>query len=302
MSASALTRFASMAIAAAFVVIGLKLVAWWVTGSVGLLSDALESVANLAGAVMAYLMLSLASQPPDEEHAFGHGKAEYFASGFEGALILAAAVVVAVAAIPRLLDPPELESIGLGIGVAAVASVLNLGVARVLLEVGSEERSITLEATGRHLMTDVWTSVGVIAGVVAVAITGWRWVDPLIALAVAGHITHTGFHLLRRSALGLLDTALPEEDQLRIQEILADYRSRGIEFHALRTRRAGRQRFVSVHVLVPGRWTVQRGHDLVEEIEASIRRTVPRSTVFTHLEPVEDPVSFEDTTLHRSDP
>ncbi len=294
-----LARFAWIAIAAAIAVIVLKTVAWQLTGSVGILSDALESLANLAGAIMAYLMLLLAARPPDEEHAYGHGKAEYFASGFEGALILIAAATIAAAALPRLLSPEPLDVVGPGLAIAGAAALLNLVVAHYLSGVGARYGSITLEATGRHLMTDVWTSVGVIVGVGAVAVTGWHRLDPLIALAVAAHIVVTGLHLVRRSAMGLLDTALPEEKVDRVHAILKEFEGQGIEFHALRTRRAGRQSFVSVHVLVPGGWTVQRGHDLVEEIERRIRGTISGATVFTHLEPIEDPISFQDASLLR---
>lgn len=292
-----LMSLATVAILAAVAVVFLKGVAWYLTGSVGLLSDALESLANVAGALMAYAMLFVAVQPPDEEHAYGHGKAEYFASGFEGALILAAAAGIMVTAAPRLLEPEPLAEVGPGLAVAAVAALLNLGVARMLLRAGAEHGSITLQATGQHLLTDVWTSVGVIGGVGAVALTGWDRLDAVVALAVAAHILVTGGRLVRRSALGLLDTALPDHEQSRIQEILDSYQPRGVRFHALRTRRAGRRSFVSVHVLVPGDWSVQRGHDLAEEIEARVQVAVPGSAVFTHLEPVEDPASFTDVEL-----
>ena len=292
-----LTGLATVAILAAVAVVLLKGMAWYLTGSVGLLSDALESLANVAGALMAYAMLFVAVQPPDEEHAYGHGKAEYFASGFEGALILAAAGGIMATALPRLLDPEPIVSIGPGLAVAGVAAALNLGVARMLLRAGEAHGSITLQATGQHLLTDVWTSVGVIGGVGAVALTGWERLDAVAALAVGAHILLTGGRLVQRSALGLLDTALPEEDQNRIQEILEDYHARGVRFHALRTRRAGRRSFMSVHVLVPGDWSVQRGHDMAEEIEARIRVAVPGIAVFTHLEPVEDPASFTDVQL-----
>jgi cation diffusion facilitator family transporter len=292
-----LHRFAAVAVAAAVAVIALKIGAWWLTGSVGLLSDAVESLANLAGAVVAYLALVVADRPPDDEHAFGHSKAEYFASGFEGGLILIAAIAVGWVAFSRLLSPQPLEAVGAGLAMAGVASVINLGVARVLLRAGRDHGSITLEASGHHLMTDVWTSAGVIGGVALVALTGWPWLDPLVALAVAGHILVTGVTLVRRSALGLLDTALTDPELTRIQEVLARYEAEGIEFHALRTRRAGRRAFVSMHVLVPGDWTVQRGHDLAEAVEAEIREAIPGSTAFTHLEPVDDPASLDDLRI-----
>jgi cation diffusion facilitator family transporter len=291
---SPLPRFAAVAVVTAIAVLALKFAAWWVTGSIGLLSDALESLANLAGAVMAYLMLVLAERPPDDDHAYGHSKAEYFASGFEGALVLLASTGIAWAAVPRLLEPHSLELVRAGVATAGVATVLNLGLARVLLSRGREYGSVTLEASGHHLMTDVWTSVGVIVAVSAARLTGWYWLDPLIALVVACHILITGVRLIRRSALGLLDTAIAPADLERVRAVLARYEAQGIQFHALRTRIAGRRCFLSVHVLVPGEWTVQRGHDLVEEVEESIRSVMPGSTVLTHLEPEEDPASLAD--------
>lgn len=294
-----LKRFAWLSIAAALATIALKTAAWWLTGSVGLLSDALESGVNLAGALMALAMLTVAAQPPDDEHAFGHGKAEYFASGFEGFLILAAAIGIAAAAIDRLLHPQPLEQIGVGLVVSVLASLINLGTARVLLAAGREHRSITLEADARHLMTDVWTSAGVVVGVGAVALTGWLWLDPLLALLVAANIVWTGWQLLRRSTAGLMDVALPPEQHAAVVAVLDGYRAQGVDYHALRTRQAGARCFVTVHVLVPGAWSVQRGHDLLEEIEADIRRAVPHASVLTHLEPLEDPVSGHDIELDR---
>ncbi|MEX2527516.1 MAG: cation diffusion facilitator family transporter [Gemmatimonadota bacterium] len=293
-----LRRSAGVAMGAAGLVIGLKLWAWGATGSLGLLSDALESLANLAGAVLTYLALVWAHRPPDEEHAYGHSKAEYFASGFEGALILVASGGIVWAALGRFVDPQPLASLPLGLGVAAVATVVNLGVARILLRVAARHRSVALEASGRHLMTDVWTSVGILVGVGAVGLTGWLWLDPALAVVVAFNILATGLSLVRRSAMGLLDTALSSGELGIIAQALAPYEARGIQFHALRTRRAGRRAFISVHVLVPGGWTVQEGHDLAEEVEETVRRRVSGSTVFTHLEPVEDPASFQDQTIH----
>ncbi len=294
-----LTRYAWLSIAAALATIAIKTLAWQLTGSVGLLSDALESLVNLAGGIFALLMLKLAALPPDEHHDFGHSKAEYFASGAEGALIIAAALAIAWAAVRRLLHPAELESVGAGLLVSAAASVINLLVARVLLRTGREHASITLEADGKHLMTDVWTSAGVIVGVAAVALTGWRVLDPLLALAVAANIVWTGYKLLHTSALGLMDTVIPAEERQRILDVLAIYEAQDIQFHALLTRQAAGRRFISVHVLVPGAWSVARGHVLVEEIEAAIRAGLRGSTVFTHLEPLEDPVSFYDQQLDR---
>jgi cation diffusion facilitator family transporter len=298
-SERSLLRFAWLSIAAAVVTIALKGIAWWLTGSVGLLSDALESFVNLAAATFTLYVLAIAARPPDEEHAYGYSKAEYFGSGFEGTLILVAAGLIAAAAIERLLHPQPLASVGAGLAVNAAAGVVNFAVARVLLAAGRKHRSIALEADARHLLADVWTSAGVIVGVAAVAATGWLWLDPLLALAVAGNILWWGVRLMRRSALGLLDRALPEADRRAIDAALEPYRAQGIEFHALRTRAAAGRSFVSMHVLVPGAWSVQRGHDAVEEIEEKVRAAVPGATVFTHLEPREDPASYRDVRLDR---
>jgi len=297
MPSSPLARHAWLSVAASVVTIGMKTAAWRMTGSVGLLSDALESLVNLVAAVMTLSMLALAARPPDEEHAFGYGKAEYFSSGLEGALILLAAVGIGWAAVPRLAHPQPIEQAGFGLAVSAGASVVNLVVARVLLRAGREAGSIALEADGHHLMTDVWTSAGVIAGVGAVAVTGWQRLDPLLALAVAVQIVWTGVRIVRRSALGLLDRALDPAEMKRLEEVLAPHRLDGIQFHAVRTRQAGARRFVQFHVLVPGVWSVTRGHDLVEAIERAIREAIPQTIVLTHLEPLEDPASFADEGL-----
>jgi cation diffusion facilitator family transporter len=288
-----------LSLAAAIATISLKTLAWAVTGSVGLASDAAESVVNLIAALMALAVVQFAERPPDEDHAYGHEKANYLAAGIEGALILLAAVSIAYTAVRRLVDPRPLEEIGIGAAVAMLASAINLVVARILIAAGREHGSLTLEADGRHLMTDVWTSVGVVAGVVAVAITGWDRLDPLIALAVAANIVATGVALVRGSASGLMDRALPPADLTRVNAVLERYGDGGVRFHALRSRRAGRRTFVSVHVLVPGAWTVQRGHDLVERVEAELRGVLDHLTVFTHLEPLEDPASFDDSELDR---
>jgi cation diffusion facilitator family transporter len=294
-----LTRFGWLSIATAIATIALKAAAYLLTGSVGLLSDALESGVNLVAAILALVALMVAAQPPDEEHAYGHTKAEYFSSGVEGVLILVAGLMIVAAAIERLIDPQELEQIGIGLGVSLIAGILNLTVALVLLRAGKRYESATLEANANHLLTDVWTSFGVLVGVGLVSVTGWLVLDPIIAIIVAMQILWTGFRLLRGSVLGLMDTALPAEESARVTEILESYRTSGVQYHALRTRRSGARRFVSVHVQVPGAWTVQRGHGLLEEIEASIRATLPRTTVFTHLEPIEDPASWEDISLDR---
>jgi len=296
-----LRRYAVASLLAAAITIGLKATAFLLTGSVALLSDALESVVNLLAAGMAFLALTVAARPADEDHAYGHNKVEYFSSGFEGGLILVAAVGIAYAAVRRLLDPQPIEQTVVGLTVAGIAAVVNLATAQLLFRAGRAHRSIVLEADAEHLMTDVWTSAAVIIGVALAGITGWQILDPLFALALALHILRTGFRLLRGSALGLLDTALPGDVRGEIEAVLHSFAPAGARYHALRTRQAGRWRFISFHVLVPGEWSVQRGHDLLEEIEEGVRRAVPDSTVFTHLEPIEDPASFADETLTRAE-
>jgi cation diffusion facilitator family transporter len=297
-----LKRYAWLSIAAACATILLKGLAWWLTGSVGLLSDAIESFVNLAGAAMALWMLTLAELPPDDNHAHGHGKAEYFSSAFEGFLILLAAFSIGYTAVERLLHPRPLEALGIGLAVSVVASAINFATARILMKVGRQHRSITLEADAHHLMTDVWTSAGVIGAVGLVWYTGWLWLDPAIALLVAANIVWTGWRLMRRSAAGLMDASLPDAELAQIEALLAGYRAQGLEFHALRTRQAGSRAFVTLHVLVPGRWSVQQGHDWSERIEADIRAALPHAHVTTHLEPLEDPLSMCDKELDRQHP
>jgi len=295
-----LTRYAWLSIAAAVVTIGLKAAAYWVTGSVGLLSDALESLVNLAGAVLALGMLSLAATPPDEEHAYGHTKAEYFSSVIEGVLIILAAVSIAYSAIRGLLDPQPLEAIGLGLGVSVLASVINLGVAQVLLRAARRHNSASLEANAQHLMTDVWTSAGVLAAVGLVALSGWQVLDPIIALVVAANITYSGVKIVRTSAAGLLDAALPPEQLAAVRAAIEGELPEGVQYHALRTRQSGARSFVSLHVLVPGGWTVLRGHRLLERVEATVRGALSGDvTVFTHLESIGDVASYEDEGLDR---
>jgi len=295
-----LERYAWLSVAAALATIGLKTLAWWLTSSVGLLSDAIESLVNLSAALLALSMLRLAAKAPDEAHPYGFSKAEYFSAGIEGALIVLAAAAIIVTALPRLVAPQPLEAPGLGLGLSVIASGINLAVAMVLLRAAKAHRSITLEADGRHLMTDVWTSAGVVAGVALVFATGWLVLDPLLALAVAAHIVWTGISLMRRSVSGLLDAALPQADLKAINAILAEYSRRyGVSFHAVRTRRAAARRFVSFHLLVPDAWTVSHAHRLSEEIEERIRELVEGAAVFTHIEPISDPASYDDQKLDR---
>jgi cation diffusion facilitator family transporter len=296
-----LARYAWLSIAAALATIALKTVAYLLTGSVGLLSDALESLVNLAGAMMALGMLTVAARPPDDEHAYGHGKAEYFSSGVEGTLILLAAIGIAIAAVERLLAPQAIEQVGLGLAVSVAASLVNLLVALVLLRAGRQYESITLEANAHHLLTDVWTSAGVLVGVGAVALTGWQRLDPITALAVAANIVWTGVRIIRRSVLGLMDSALPPSELQIVRETLAPHMHDHVRYHALRTRQSGARRFVTVHVLVPGDWTVHRGHEMLEHIEADLRKALPGVHVLTHLESLDDPRSWEDEGLDRVD-
>jgi cation diffusion facilitator family transporter len=296
---SFLKRFAWLSIAAALTTIALKSLAYQLTGSVGLLSDALESFVNLAGAVVALAMLSVAARPADEDPAYGHTKAEYFSSGVEGTLIVLAAASIAVAAVRRFFSPQPLEQVGLGLGVSVAASLVNLGVALVILRAGRRYQSITLDANAKHLLTDVWTSGGVVAGVGLVALTGWLSLDPAVALLVAANIVWTGTRILRKSVLGLMDTALPAHEVDAVRRAIDASLAPGVEYHALRTRQSGARRFVSLHVLVPGEWTVHAGHELLERIEAGIRRAVPPVTVLTHLESLDDPRSWDDQALDR---
>jgi len=295
-----LERFAWLSIAAAVATIGLKAFAWWLTGSVGLLSDALESLVNLAAALLMLSMLRLAATPPGQAFPYGLSKAEYISAGVEGALIVLAAGGILYAAIPRLITPEPLEAPLLGLSITVVASLINFGVAVVLTRAGKRHDSITLEADGQHLMTDVWTSAGVIAGVALVYVTGWQRLDPLVALAVAIHIVWTGVGLVRRSVVGLLDAAISPEDQNEVNKIFNEYANRyAVKFHAFRTRQAGSRRFISFHLLVPDEWSVKRAHQLSEEIEERIRSLVPNSGVLVHIEPISDPASYDDEGLDR---
>jgi len=294
-----LTRFAWLSIAAAVVTIGLKLIAYRLTGSVGLLSDAIESVVNLVGGIMALTMLTVAARPADEEHQYGHSKAEYFSSGVEGTLILLAAISIAYAAVGRFIAPKPLEQIGLGLIVSVLASLVNLGVALLLLRVGRKRSSITLEANAQHLLTDVWTSVGVVVGVGAVAFTGWQRLDPVVALAVAANIVWTGIGIVKGSIAGLMDVALSDEDQAVVRKSLQSYAQEGVTFHRLQTRQAGARKFVSVHILVPGDWTARQSHQVLQRIESDICEALPGTAVISHLEPLDEPVPAEEPSQER---
>jgi len=287
-------------VAAALATIAIKTLAWWLTGSVGLLSDALESLINLAAALLALSMLRVAAAPPNSDHPYGFSKAEYFSAGIEGALIVLAAAGILIAAVPRLLAPQPLDAPFLGLTLTVVASGINLAVALILIRAGHANNSITLEADGKHLMTDVWTSAGVLAGVALVFATGWLILDPLIALAVAVNIVWAGIGLMRRSVSGLMDAAIPLEDREQVAKIFAEYSRRyGVSFHALRTRRAAARRFIAFHLLVPDEWSVTRAHRLCEEIEERLRELIDGATVDVHVEPISDPASYDDQKLDR---
>ena len=288
-----LTRFAWLSIVAAVATISLKAGAWWVTGSVGLLSDAAESVVNLVAAVVALIALKVAAAPPDDDHHFGHTKAEYFSAAVEGLMIFVAAGVILVSAVARFLSPRALEEVGIGLVISAIATVINLVVGMVLIRAGRRHNSITLRADGKHLMTDVITSVGVIIGVALVVLTGWNRLDAIVAFAVGVNIIVTGIRLMIESVHGLMDRTLSDDENSRIARVIAGFTGSEVTVHALRTRQSGHFQFASMHVLVPGDWTVTRGHDLVEEIEQALAVEFPTLEVTTHLEPREDPRAYE---------
>lgn len=294
MNRSSLTRYAWLSIGAAALTIALKAAAFVLSGSVGMLSDAMESGVNLIAAVVALGALTIAAHPADDQHPFGHDKAEYFSSGVEGALILVAAFGIGYTAIERLLNPQPLEQVGLGLVVSVVASLINFAVARTLLRVGKAQQSITLEADAHHLMTDVWTSVGVVLGVGAVALTGWMWLDPAIALLVAANIIWSGANLLRRSTSGLMDSAIPAEQLAAVTTVLNQYQTDGIRWHQLRTRQSGPKSFMDVHVLVPGDWTIQQGHDFAEQLERQLEQIGFEISPTLHLEPLLDAAAEAD--------
>ena len=293
-----LTRFAWLSIAAALVTIALKATAYFLTGSVGLLSDALESFVNLAAAIVALVALRMVNRPADDEFTFGYSKVEYFSSGFEGGMILLAAAGIVITAVPRLIHPQELEQLGIGLAISVAASLVNLGVSLVLLRASKRFNSITLEADARHLMTDVWTTGGVLIGIALVWLTGYVRLDAIIALLVAANILFTGYRLLVRSGRGLLDVALEPGEIDSVKTILNEYSDKGVKYHALRSRQAAARKFMVVHLLVPGSWSVTRGHKLAEQIEEKVRAKIPNTNIVTHVEPADDPISMEDATIN----
>jgi cation diffusion facilitator family transporter len=300
MNRPSLTKFAWLSIAAAVVTILLKLAAYWATDSVGLLSDAMEGGINLVAAGVALIALKIVEQPPDEAHTYGHDKAEYFSSGIEGTLIGVASLGIIYTAVQRLLAPQPLEQVGLGLTLAVGASAINLIVGQIQIRTGKKYDSITLEADGHHLMADVWTSIGVVVGVSLAVLTGLIWLDAVVALLVGAKIGWDGLRIFIRSTQGLMDSAISPEERDRVEAVLRRYESVGLQWHALRTRQSGARRFISLHLLVPGAWTVQQAHDFSEHIEAEIRQRINHVTVTTHLEPVDDPVSMNDAALDRA--
>jgi cation diffusion facilitator family transporter len=301
MQTQSLKKFIYLSIAAALATISLKLLAWNLTDSVGLFSDALESCVNLVAAIIALVMISLAEKPPDIEHEFGHNKAEYFSSAIEGGLIVLAAFSIIWSAVPRILHPQPLENLGVGLLVAVGASMINLVVSIILVKNGKKHNSITLEADGKHLMTDVLTSGGVLLGIVLIKLTGWLILDGIVAIGVAINIIWTGYQLIKRSASGLLDTAVSKDETDKINQVLEKYKVQNIKFHSMMTRQSGQRKFILVHLLMPGIWNIHQGHNLAEEIEKDIRMLFPnaQTTVFTHLEPIEDPESMLDISIDR---
>ena len=294
MAGKSLERYAWLSVATGVVVLGLKALAWYLTDSVGLLSDALESTVNIGAALVAVFALRAANRPADAEHHFGHGKAEYLSAMVEGFLILAASAAIIATAVNRLLSPQPLEQVGIGLAISVLASALNGVVAWILIRVGREHRSVVLVADGKHLLTDVWTSAGVVVAVGAVALTGWERLDPIIALVVGANILWTGWGLLRDSVSGLLDERLSDDDIDEVVAVLAAHESPTVHFHALQSRAAGRQRFVSFHMLVPGSSSVRAAHDLAQQIEDEIDVRLPETVVSIHIEPLEDPRAWGD--------
>jgi cation diffusion facilitator family transporter len=294
-----LTRYAWLSIAAAVVTITMKACAYLLTGSVGLLSDALESMVNLVSAVVALLVLRLISRPANDEFTFGYSKAEYFSSGFEGGMILLAAAAIIITALPRLVNPVPLEKLGLGLAISVGASLINLTVSLVLMRAAKRYNSITLEADSKHLMTDVWTTGGVVVGIALVLLTGWLRLDPIIAILVAINILFAGYRLLVRSGRGLLDVAIPQEELITVKSILDSYKEQGVSYHALRSRQAAARKFMVVHLLVPGNWSVRKSHSLAEQFENRVSENIANANIVTHIEPIEDPLSMKDASIER---
>jgi len=286
--------YLKLSVAVALVTMALKFGAWWLTGSVGLLSDALESLVNLAGAAFAWLMVTVAAAPPDQDHPYGHHKAEYFSSGFEGLLILVAALAICVAAVDRFLHPQPLPSLGIGLALSTLSSVLNGVLAWAMLRKAREHRSVALEADARHLFTDVWTSAGVVVALIAVAFTGWLWLDPVIAVAVALNIMREAMRLLWGATDGLMDRALEPDVQRQIQETLREFAHQAIRFDHVVTRRAGQRRFVDLHMHMPASWTLRRAAALRASVEQALMQAVPGLRARIELLPSDVEAHFND--------
>ncbi len=300
MKKRSLKKFVYLSIAASLLTIALKTSAYLYTGSMGLLSDALESVVNLLAAVIALILIQIAERPADEDHKFGHTKAEYFSSLIEGGLIMVAAFSIIWNATPRLLNPQPIDNIGIGVVISLIATAVNLAVGMILIHHGKMKNSLLLEADGRHLMADVFTSVGVIVAIILIRLTGWLIIDPIIAILVALHIISIGVKLMKRSADGLMDKAIPEEEMQQLTDYLDSLTGDKIDYHSLMTRQAGQRKFITFHLLVPGEWSVQQGHDFSDKIEETIEDLLPDLvTVTTHIEPIEDPASMRDIGIDR---
>lgn len=291
-------KYGLLAIAAAVLTLAIKFYAAFITGSVGLLSDAFESIVNLVTSILLVVLLRVAKAPPDDDHPHGHDKAEYFANGVQGVLIILAGIGIATASVERFISPVALESGLLGLSLSVLAGAINLLVAYLLRKAGRETRSTALEGEAAHLMSDVATSVAVLLGVGLVYLTGFQWLDPSVALLLSLFIFRTGWLLLKQFVTGLMDASLDVATHQQLEEILQAYKERHeIDYHALRTRVAGARIFVSVHVLVPGEWSVHQGHDLIDKLEIEIQDKIKGSSVITHLEPLESKKSFQDIDL-----
>jgi len=298
-NAASLVRWAWLSIGAALITLVLKFSAYWVTGSVGLLSDAIESSVNLVAAVTVLFALWYAVRPVDRGHNYGHEKIEFFASSVEGGLIILAGAGIIWYSAQRLIEPRALESLGFGLTITIVSALINLAVARVLLRVATEHDSVVLRADGQHLMADVWTSLGVVLGLMLVHLTGVEWLDPIIGILISFNILRTGFGLLRSSFNGLIDRALPLEEEELVRTAIQDVLDEGVMYHALRTRRAGSRRFVDLHVLVSGNVSLRQAHGIANRIETAIGAALPGAEATVHLEPIEDPGSWSDSDLLR---
>ena len=289
-----ISAYLKLSVAVALATIALKTAAWWVSGSVSLLSDALESLVNLAGAIFALMMVTVAARPPDDDHPYGHHKAEYFSSGFEGVLIFFAALAIVAAAVDRLLHPQALEAVGWGIALSIVSSMLNGALAWAMARKARSHRSIALEADARHLFTDVWTSVGVVLGLLAVMATGWLWLDPVVAIAVAMNVLREGARLVWRSSEGLMDRAVEPETMTEIERTLEVFRHQAIRFDHLVTRRAGQRRFVDMHMHMPSSWTLGRAAALRTSVEQALMAAVPGLRASIQLLPLDVEAYFDD--------